>query len=240
MTTIAERLRAVIIADCPNGTKEQATQFQKKISSPRVYSVYPWAKVLKGDTVVEEPFSARVAGVIAKSDNDRGFWYSPSNQIINGIAGVSKPIDFTLGDAACVANYLNENNVATVIQQDGFRLWGNRTASADAKWCYLSIRRTADMINDSLLKAHLWAVDRNITKTYKDDVVEGVNNYLRYLKNIGAIINGQCWADPALNAADQVQQGKITFDFDFTAPYPAEHITFRSRLTTDYLEEIFE
>ena len=240
LTTIAERLRAVIIADCPNGTKEQATQFQKKISSPRVYSVYPWAKVLKGDTVVEEPFSARVAGVIAKSDNDRGFWYSPSNQIINGIAGVSKPIDFTLGDAACVANYLNENNVATVIQQDGFRLWGNRTASADAKWCYLSIRRTADMINDSLLKAHLWAVDRNITKTYKDDVVEGVNNYLRYLKNIGAIINGQCWADPALNAADQVQQGKITFDFDFTAPYPAEHITFRSRLTTDYLEEIFE
>ena len=119
-------------------------------------------------------------------------------------------------------------------------MWGNRTASADAKWCYLSIRRTADMINDSLLKAHLWAVDRNITKTYKDDVVEGVNNYLRYLKNIGAIINGQCWADPALNAADQVQQGKITFDFDFTAPYPAEHITFRSRLTTDYLEEIFE
>lgn len=35
------------------------------------------------------------------------------------------------------------------------------------------MRRTADLINDSLLRAHLWAVDRNITKTYIDDVIEG-------------------------------------------------------------------
>jgi phage tail sheath protein FI len=140
----------------------------------------------------------------------------------------------------CVANFLNERKVATIIQQDGFRLWGNRTCSADAKWCFISVRRTADMINDSLLRAHLWAVDRNITKTYVEDVCEGVNNYLRYLKNIGAVIGGNCWADAALNTPDQIQQGKIVFDFDFTPPYPAEHITFRSRLVSDYLEEIFE
>lgn len=94
--------------------------------------------------------------------------------------------------------------------------------------------------NDSLLSAHLWAVDRNITKTYCDDVCESVNNYLRYLKNIGAIIGGECWTDGSLNTPDQIQQGKIVFDFDFTAPYPAEHITFRSRMVNNYLEEIFE
>ncbi len=57
---------------------------------------------------------------------------------------------------------------------------------------------------------------------------------------IGAIIGGQCWADSALNTPDQIQSGKVTFDFDFTPPYPAEHITFRSRMVSDYLEEIFE
>lgn len=237
---IAERLRAIIISDCPNGTKEEAVDYREDYGTPRLYCAYPWAKVLKGDDIVEEPFSARIAGLIAKSDNERGFWWSPSNMTINGIVGISKPIDFTLGDPVCVANYLNENKVATVIQQDGFRLWGNRTCSADAKWCFISVRRTADMINDSLLRAHLWAVDRNITKTYCEDVCEGVNNYLRYLKNIGAVIGGSCWADSALNTPDQIQQGKITFDFDFTPPYPAEHITFRSRLVSDYLEEIFE
>lgn len=240
MITIAERLRAMIIADCPNNTKEDAVSYIEDFGSERLFCIYPWAKVLKGDNIVEEPLSGRIAGLIAKSDNNRGFWWSPSNLVINGIVGISKPIDFTLGDSVCVANYLNEHKVATVIQQDGYRLWGNRTASADAKWCFISVRRTADMINDSLLNAHLWAVDRNITKTYCEDVCEGVNNYLRYLKNIGAIIDGNCWADSSINTPDQIQQGKVVFDFDFTPPYPAEHITFRSRLVGDYLEDIFK
>ncbi len=51
------------------------------------------------------------------------------------------------------------------------------------------MRRTADLINDSLLRAHLWAVDRNLPKTYIDDVIEGVNSYLANLKAQGAIIS---------------------------------------------------
>lgn len=95
------------------------------------------------------------------------------------------------------------------------------------------------MINDSLIRAHFWAVDRNITKTYIDDVLEGINNYLRYLKSISAIIDGKAFINPELNTPDQIMQGKISFDFDFTCNYPAEHITFRSRMTDEYLEEVF-
>ena len=94
------------------------------------------------------------------------------------------------------------------------------------------------MINESLLRTHMWAVDRNITKTYIEDVLEGVNAYLRHLRTVGAIINGQAWADPELNTPDQIAQGKVYIDFDFTPPYPAEHITFRSHLVNDYLVEI--
>lgn len=239
---ISERLRAVIIADCPNTNEQEAIDYQQCFGSARVYSIYPWVKNLDTltNSIITNPSSPVVAGLIAKSDNERGFWWSPSNTTINGIQGISKPIDFALGDTNCKANYLNENKVATIIQEDGFRLWGNRTASADEKWAFLSVRRTADMINDSLQKAHMWAIDRNITKTYVEDVCEGVNNYLRYLKNIGAIIDGKCWADPNINTPDQIQSGKVTFDFDFTPPYPAEHITFRSRMVNDYLEEIFK
>lgn len=239
---IAESLRAVIIADCPNTNDTDAVNYREDWGSARIYPVYPWVKVLNpvDSSIVQEPPSARVAGLIAKSDNDRGFWWSPSNMVINGIVGISKPIDFSLGDANSKANFLNENDIATIIQQDGFRLWGNRTTSADAKWMFLQTRRTADMINDSLLKAHMWAVDRNITRTYIEDVLEGINNYLRYLKSIGAIIGGVAFADPALNTPDQIALGKVSFDFDFTPPYPAEHITFRSRMVDDYLEEIFQ
>jgi len=236
---IAENLRAVIIADLPNTNDTDAIDYVGDFGSARVYGVYPWVKVLDSlGAIVEEPSSARVAGLIVKSDNERGFWWSPSNLVINGIVGISKPIDFVLGDVNSKANYLNENNIATIIQESGFRLWGNRTLSADPKWAFLKARRTADMINDSLLKAHLWAVDRNITKTYIEDVLEGVNNYLRHLKSIGAIIGGTAFADPELNTPDQIAQGKVSFDFDFTPPYPAEHITFRSKMSDQYLEEI--
>jgi hypothetical protein len=99
--------------------------------------------------------------------------------------------------------------------------------------------RTADMIHESLLHAHLWAVDRNITKTYIEDVTEGVNDYLRHLVGVGAILGGTCWADPDLNSPDQIQQGKVYFDFDFTCPAPSEHVTFRSHLVNDYFTELF-
>ncbi len=241
LLTIAEKIHALVIADCPDTTKEDAADYAEDFDSSRLFCIYPYCKVLKADSSIAlEPLSARVAGIIAKSDNERGFWWSPSNSIINGIVGLSKPIDFNLGDASCAANYLNSKNVATVISQDGFRLWGNRSCSTDLKWQFISVRRTADLINDALLRAHLWAVDRNITKTYCEDVCESVNAYLRYLKNIGAIMGGECWADKSVNTAEQISLGKVMFDFDFTPPYPAEHITFRSHLVNDYLNEIFE
>lgn len=242
MMGIADRLRAVIIADGPNSSDQAAISYREKFGSARVYVVDPWVKVWDTDVSAEamQPSSARVAGMIARSDNDRGFWWSPSNTEMYGIVGTARAVDFTLGDPNARANYLNENEVATIIQKDGFRLWGNRTCAADPKWAFLSVRRTADMINESMLRAHMWAVDRNITKTYVEDVLEGVNSYLRHLTAVGAILGGKAWADPALNTPDQIAQGKIYFDFDFTPPYPAEHITFRSRLVNDYIEEIFK
>lgn len=239
---IADRLRGVIIADGPNTTDADAITYREMWGSPRVYLVDPWVKVWDTalDTEVMQPASARVAGVLNKSDNERGFWWSPSNREIYGILGPARHVDFALGDPYSRANYLNENRVATIIQKDGFRLWGNRTCASDQKWMFLNVRRTADMINESLLQAHMWAVDRNINRTLVVDVLDGVNAYLRHLRAVGAIINGTAWADPDLNTPDQIMQGKLYIDFDFSANYPAEHIIFRSHLTPDYLVEIFQ
>lgn len=235
---IAESLRAIVLADGPNTNDADAVAYRSDIGSRRVYVVDPHVNVFKNGTVVAEPASARIAGMIAKSDNDRGFWWSPSNTTMNGIVGTARAVDFQLGNSNARANFLNESEVATIIRQDGFRLWGNRTASTDPKWAFLSVVRTADMINDSLLRAHLWAVDRNITKTYIEDVTNSVQSYLDSLKAQGAILGGQIWADEDLNTPENIAAGKIYFNFDFTPPTPAEHIVFRSILTNNYLEEL--
>ncbi|WP_441228020.1 phage tail sheath C-terminal domain-containing protein [Tardiphaga sp. 20_F10_N6_6] len=233
---IAESLRGVIIADGPNTNDADAIAYAGDFGSDRVYLVDPQVIRTGSDGNTESAYASPcVAGLIAKSDAERGWWWSPSNQEINGIQGTFRAIDFKLGDSNARANLLNEKNVATIIRQSGFLLWGNRSLSGG----FLCVRRTQDIIDDSLAAAHMWAVDQGITKNYITEVVERVNSYLRYLVTQGAILGGSCWADPDLNTPDQIAQGKVFFDFDFTPVYPAEHITFRSHLVDDYIKDIF-
>lgn len=236
---IAARLRAVIVADGPNTNDTDAQAYAADWgTSGRVYVVDPWVKVLDDDgAVVVEPSSARIAGVIARTDNDAGFWHSPSNKGVYGIVGTARPVDFKLGDAASRANLLNENDVATIIRQDGFRLWGNRVPTDDPKWQFISVRRTADILHESLQRAHMWAVDRNISKTYLEDVADGVNGYIAQLVELGALLGGRCFPDPDLNTPAAIAEGKVYFNLEFTPPYPAEHITFRSHLVDTYITE---
>ncbi|WP_375682161.1 phage tail sheath subtilisin-like domain-containing protein [Bartonella sp. CE47NXGY] len=236
---IAERLRAIVVLDAPNTTDEAALSTAKDFDSKRAILIDPFVKVNRDGKTIEQPASAAVAGVIAKTDFTHGFWHSPSNKVINGIVGTARPIDFSIGDRSSRANLLNEQNITTIIRENGYRLWGNRTLSSDTKFAFLSVVRTADMINDAILRGHLWAVDRNIKKTYMNDVSESVNAYLRDLKAQGAILGGRCTPDLELNTASAIEGGKVYFNVEFTPTTPAEHITFRSRIVNDYLEEIF-
>ena len=239
LLSVANKTRAIAVLDGPNTNDEAAIDYRSQFGSDRAYLVDPWLVVRKKDgSEVAEPPSARVAGLIAQSDENRGFWFSPSNQVVLGVLRTARPISWVINDPDTQANYLNEFSVTTFIAQDGIRLWGNRSCATDSRWAFLSVRRTADMINESLVRAHLWAVDRNITRTYIDEVVEMTNAYLRQLKARSAILGGRCWADPELNTPESIADGRVYFDFDFTAPYPAEHIVFRSHLVGDYLEEI--
>ncbi|WP_153448727.1 phage tail sheath C-terminal domain-containing protein [Vibrio algicola] len=237
----AARLRAIAYLDCVLTATYTDAMKRARQFGERVEVTWPWVRVFDTDQAIDidRPYSARAAGLRARIDAEKGFWWSKSNQQVYGIVGTSQAVDWSLGDPNTTANMLNENKVSTIIREGGFLHWGNRTCSTDPKWTFEQTRRTADMINDSVQRSHMWAVDRNITKTYTDDVISGVNAYLRDLKAQGAIINGECWSDPELNTPTNIQQGIVYFDFDFCPPYPAEHIIFRSRINNDYLEEVF-
>jgi phage tail sheath protein FI len=240
MQGIADRLRAVILADGPNTTNEAAITYREDWGSKRIYVIDPNCLVFDPvlDSHVPQPMSARVAGIISRMDNDKGFWWSPSNQIINGITGISRPIEFNISDRDSVANYLNRNEVATIIRYDGFRLWGNRVTTPDPLWAFISVRRTADAVYDSIERAFLWAIDRPFSAQLLVDIADSVNAFLRHLIAVGAIIGGRAWLDPTLNTPDQMQQGKLYVDFDIEPPAPLEHLIFRAHRNGEYYEEL--
>lgn len=251
---IAEQLRAIIIADGCNTTDEAAINWRNDWNSARIFVIDPWVfptswmnfqrkvennKIMgtseKSQLASPEkkplPPSPFVAGLMAKVDAEEGFWVSPSNHVIEGVSGLSRPVDFALGQTQSRANRLNEAAIATIIHEGGYRLWGNRTCSRDPQWAFLSVRRTADLLHASLIQAHLWAVDRNLTRTYASDVAERVNAYLARLKSRGAILAGECVPDAERNTPTLLGSGQVNFRLQFTPPYPAERICFWSQLS---------
>lgn len=234
---VATRLRGIIVQDGPNTTDTDAIAAAGDFASDRVYLVDPeFVKTNSQGDLITSYSSAAVAGLIAASDNANGWWWSPSNQQLQGVQATARAIDFKMGDASSRANLLNAAYVATIIRQSGYRLWGNRATSGK----FLCVTRTQDIINDSLQAAMLWAIDQGITKNYVTEVTEKVNAYLRSLTTEGAILGGLCWVDPDLNSNDAISDGHIYFNFKFTPVYPAEHVTFTSYVVDDYIQTIFD
>lgn len=242
MDALAAKLRAMAILDGPNTTDEAALAYALEFGSKRLYMVDPgvkyWDSVLS--TTIDAPGSAWVAGLFAWTDATYGYWASPSNKEFVGITGTTRPIEYLDGDETCRANLLNNANIATIIRDGGYRLWGNRTLSSDPKWAFVTRVRTCDILMDAIQAGHKWAVDRSITKTYVQDVTEGLQAFMRDQKNAGAVINFEVYADKERNTASQIEQGKVFWRIRFTDVPPAENPNFLIEVTNEWLTEVLE
>ncbi|MDF2793129.1 MAG: Phage tail sheath monomer [Pseudomonas orientalis] len=242
LVALADKLRGLAILDGPNTTDEAVMAYAENFGAKRAFLVDPGVQYwdTTADATVDAPGSAWVAGLFAWTDREYGFWASPSNKEFVGITGTSRPIEFLDGDETCRANLLNNANITTIIRDDGYRLWGNRTLSSDPKWAFVTRVRTMDIVMDAILYGHKWAVDRSITATYIKDVTEGLQAFMRDLKAQGAIINFEVFADPELNTASQLEQGKVYWNIRFTDVPPAENPNFRVEVTNQWLTEVLD
>ncbi|KJZ41734.1 MULTISPECIES: phage tail sheath family protein [Pseudomonas] len=242
MDALAGKLRAIAIVDGPNTTDEAAMAYALEFGSKRLFMVDPgvqfWDTVLS--TTVDAPGSAWVAGLFAWTDATYGYWASPSNKEFVGITGTTRPIEYLDGDETCRANLLNNANIATIIRDGGYRLWGNRTLSSDPKWAFVTRVRTCDILMDAVQAGHKWAVDRSITKTYVSDVTGGLQAFMRDEKNAGAIINFEVYPDDELTTASQIMQGKVYWRIRFTDVPPAENPNFLFEVTDQWATEVLE
>ncbi|MES1936684.1 phage tail sheath subtilisin-like domain-containing protein [Salinisphaera hydrothermalis] len=237
---VAGKLRAVVVVDGPNTNDDEAVATAGDFGSKRIYLHDPFYEVFDSEsaTYVQRPASARICGLIALNDATNGWHTSPSNQLMPGISGLAREIDYQPEDASSRANFLNASNVATTIRDSGYRLWGNRTTSSDQKFAFLAHVRIQDILNDSLVAAHRWARDRNITTTYVEDVLASVNGFIARLQAEERIAGGECFAPPNLNTPEDQAAGRAVFAFKFSAYGIAEDITFQSAMVNDYLVDV--
>ena len=237
---IAEKLRAFVYVsayDCP--TKEEASAYRDSIGSRETMIISPdflgWDTVKSETTTFEA--TARALGLRAKIDNDTGWHKTLSNVPVNGVTGISKDVYWQLQSMETDAGYLNSNEITTLIQRDGFRFWGSRTCSADPLFQFENYTRTAQIIADTIAEGHMWAVDKPLHPSLARDIVEGINAKFRDLKTAGYIIDASCWFDPNSNSKEQLKNGQLILDYDYTPVPPLEDLTLRQRITDKYLAD---
>ncbi len=242
LVPIAESLRGRIYASTPSDYAD-ALLWASDFGSDRVVAFYP--NVLAWSTAagdyINDPAEATMAGLLAWVQQNKGFWWSPSNQQIN-VGGVSTPVDWD-NSYTCLANLLNSNKIATIINMGqqtgngigGWRRWGNLNLSSNTSGLQFEcVRTTCDAIYDALDNVALQWVDADPTPQTLADMTYAANQFFQSLKNEGIIVGGQCWLDPNDNNAQQMANGIYCWRIDPTPAAPMQDIVYYSQLNDAY------
>ncbi|MCD9123995.1 phage tail sheath protein [Cupriavidus sp. UGS-1] len=238
LASLSQQLRGFAYVKCAGAkTKEEAVTYRQSFSQREVMPIWPdflaWSTTANATVVV--PATAYALGLRAKIDEQVGWHKTLSNVGVNGPTGISHDVFWDLQDPATDAGYLNENDVTTLIRENGFRFWGSRTCSDDPLFAFENYTRTAQVLADTMAEAHMWAVDKDMTPSLVKDIVEGINAKFRELVSNGYLIGGEAWFDEEANSADTLKAGKLYIDYDYTPVPPCENLVLRQRITDRYL-----
>lgn len=241
MQVVANSLLGMAIVDAPLGATFTEVLSSRGVSGPynmqasdeRVVYTYPYLKAYRSVTDKDElsPYSARFSGLMAAVDSAEGFWVSPSNHQILGITGMELPLTASITDPNSQVNMLNAQGVVTVFSGygTGYRAWGNRSSAYPASthpYNFIAIRKTADIIGDSIEQACLQFMDMGINNAYIDQVKNSVSEYINTLVGRGALVAGDCWYNPAQNPVTEVSAGHLVWAYSITPMFPCERMTF--------------
>lgn len=253
MISVADQYKGFAYLDAPAGTTVTAAiagrgplgTINFNTSSKRARLFFPMLKAYDKatDAIINVPYSQYAAGLRAAVDNNEGYWISASNHEIKGITGTERLISAAVNDASTDANLLNEKGITTVFNSfgTGLRMWGNRSASFPTDTTpsnFECVQRTADIMHESIELAMLQFVDSPITQATIDSIRASVNAFIRTLISRGALVDGECTYDSALNSPTELAAGHIVFSLNFMPPTPAERITFNSFIDINLLKSL--
>lgn len=260
---LAEKYRSCFLLDAPKGSTKNAVLSGRGVVSPlggfatqseRGLLCYPYVKRADPSVVPTPgnlepvklvPLSAVVAGVISATDLNLGFWYSPSNKGFKGVKGLEIALSCAINDSTTDVQQLNANGVMTVFSGfgTGYRTWGNRSASfplSVAISSFLSVRRTADIIEESIELAFLEDADAPLNLAGIDTIRQKVNTFLSTLVSKGAVIDAVCSFLAEDNPPAVLETGNPVFSYTFLPPPPMERATFKAKLDTSLLRKLVQ
>ncbi|MCL0002428.1 phage tail sheath protein [Providencia rettgeri] len=235
---IAQKMRAMAyISTYGSKTISEAIDYRKNFNQRELMLIWPefqsWDTVANAESNIYA--TACALGLRAKIDNEIGWHKTLSNVGVNGVTGISADVSWDLQDPATDAGLLNENDITTLIRNNGFKFWGSRTCSDDPLFAFESYTRTAQVLSDTIAEGLDWSIDGTLNPSLARDIIESINAKLRSMTTQGYLLGGECWFDPDVNTKEELKSGKLYIDYDYTAVPPLENLLLRQRITDRYL-----
>ncbi len=223
------------ILDCPPGMNPQQVKewrmntagYDTKYGA--VY--YPWIKVanpLGGDPILVPP-CGYMAGIYARSDNERGVHKAPANEVIRGATGVEMLITKSEQD---ILNPIGVNCIRSFPGR-GIRVWGARTLSSDASWRYINVRRLFNFVEKSIQTGTQWIVfepnDADLWARIRRDITAFLTNVWRTGALFGATPAQAFYVkcDEETNPPAVRDAGQVIIEIGMAPVKPAEFVIFR-------------
>jgi phage tail sheath protein FI len=167
-TAYCQKRRAMMVVDPPaawNDKDKAKSGLDAYITTKSSYSALFFPRLrqpnsLRGNQIEEFVPCGAVAGVMARTDSERGVWKAPAGLAANlvGVPQLSVPLtDNENGEL----NPLGVNCLRA-FPAAGRVVWGARTLEGDdrlgSEWKYIPVRRTALYIEESLYRGIQWVV----------------------------------------------------------------------------------
>ena len=126
LVVAAKKLRAMVYARAIGADIAAANLYRDNFGDRELMLIWPdTSEAFAGDII------ARAIGLRARIDEEQGWHKTVSNVTLGGVTAITKDVHFDLLDPSTDAGVLNDAQVTTIIRQNGFRLWGNRTCAGD-------------------------------------------------------------------------------------------------------------
>lgn len=199
---------------------------------------YPWL-VLNDPTpanplvpaTVNLPPSGHVMGIYARSDINRGVFKAPANEVVEGIVAFSHFVDNGTQD---ILNPLGINALRDFRAENrGLRVWGARTASSNAEWKYVNIRRLFQYIEASIDYGTQWVVFEPNNELLWARVRQSVSDFLADTWRSGALMGTKpseafyVHCDRTTMSQSDLENGRLIIEVGIAPTYPAEFVIFR-------------
>jgi phage tail sheath protein FI len=225
--------RVAVLDPLPGLTPQEVKRWREKdtnYDSKFAALYYPWIKVDGPDgQPIEVPPSGHMAGIYARSDNERGVHKAPANEVVRGALSAASQI--TKGEQD-VLNPIGVNCIRSFTGR-GVRVWGARTLSSDPAWRYINVRRLFNYVEASIERGTQWVVFEP----------NDMDLWARVRRDVGAFLTG-VWRDGALfgstpaeaffvkcdeenNPPDVRDRGQLIIDVGLAPVKPAEFVVFR-------------